>query len=651
MRTITLELLRHGPPNNQLLSPLTPYLALCENHAPVTVNVPFEHNQFLHRLSALSYSHGEASRSFYIHDTAHVLGELLSEIPGLTAELSRTGEGSDQLTHLRLIVSSSELALLPFELALSPSGFPGAGQHLLLQSQTPLCITREVRRVPELPSDWPKRPKILLATASPPGFEEVPLAAHLLALRKAIDPWIPQNRMRDSIGDHIVVLPQATDLEIEDACATNEFTHIHILAHGVEYRDDYDVRFGLALHNTRNPDGKHAIVSGKRLATILRARNRSKIDDLARPSVVTLASCNSGNQGSVAGTGASVAHALHDSGIPIVIASQFPLSFEGSIRMVEVMYDGLLWGDDPRTLLSDLRLRLHSQFPDHHDWASLTAYASLPPTIEADLMQMKLDQADRSIKVAMSMADSVTRKYYANSLERMSKSKRAHRQTGAKEEAEVQKRIEIAKNKLHTLLKKPNANRTAIYGQLASTEKRQAEIVQGNPEESVRLLKRAASSYWEAFQADRANSWGVVQYLSLVVVLARLYDSQAARKEQLETELWILAHSISRQDLHSADQEKRYWAIGNLIELYLLSSTMSDWPGKPRQQDAEKRALEFAKQLLEIDGEESFPVYSTQRQMARYEIWYPKLAELGAVPQIATNLVNELPSTWEDTDG
>ncbi|MCK7492769.1 MAG: hypothetical protein MZW92_15480 [Comamonadaceae bacterium] len=48
MRTTTLELLRHGPSHNQLLSPLTQYLALCENHAAVTVHLPFEHNQFLH---------------------------------------------------------------------------------------------------------------------------------------------------------------------------------------------------------------------------------------------------------------------------------------------------------------------------------------------------------------------------------------------------------------------------------------------------------------------------------------------------------------------------------------------------------------------------------------------------------------------------
>src|SRR3954470_22748963 len=101
MRTITLELLRHGPPHNQLLSPLTPYLALCENHGAVTVHVPFEHSQFLHRLRSLGYKLGEEPREFQIRDTAKVLGEFLASIPGLTAELSRDQGDREQLTHLR----------------------------------------------------------------------------------------------------------------------------------------------------------------------------------------------------------------------------------------------------------------------------------------------------------------------------------------------------------------------------------------------------------------------------------------------------------------------------------------------------------------------------------------------------------------------
>jgi hypothetical protein len=50
MKTVTLELLRHGPAHNQLLSPLTQYLALCGNHPAVTVSAPFEHKQMTARL-------------------------------------------------------------------------------------------------------------------------------------------------------------------------------------------------------------------------------------------------------------------------------------------------------------------------------------------------------------------------------------------------------------------------------------------------------------------------------------------------------------------------------------------------------------------------------------------------------------------------
>src|SRR5215470_10046170 len=119
MRTITLELLRHGPVHNQLLSPLTPYLALCENHGAVTIHVPFEHNQFLHRLDALGYRQDDAARLFQLNDTAAELGDLLGLVPGLTAEANKQDAGGEPLTHLRLIISASELALLPFELALS----------------------------------------------------------------------------------------------------------------------------------------------------------------------------------------------------------------------------------------------------------------------------------------------------------------------------------------------------------------------------------------------------------------------------------------------------------------------------------------------------------------------------------------------------
>ena len=124
MHTITLELLRHGPAHNQLLSPLTPYLALCENHGAVTMHVPFEHNQFLHRLDALGYRVSDDARIFQLKDTAAVLGQLLATVPGLTAESNKQDVDAKPLAHLRLIISASELALLPFELRFHQPGSP-----------------------------------------------------------------------------------------------------------------------------------------------------------------------------------------------------------------------------------------------------------------------------------------------------------------------------------------------------------------------------------------------------------------------------------------------------------------------------------------------------------------------------------------------
>ena len=98
MHTITLELLRHGPAHNQLLSPLTPYLALCENHRAVTIHVPFEHNQFLHRLDALGYGVSDEARIFQLKDTAAVLGEMLGSVPGLTAESNKQNSLAEPLT-------------------------------------------------------------------------------------------------------------------------------------------------------------------------------------------------------------------------------------------------------------------------------------------------------------------------------------------------------------------------------------------------------------------------------------------------------------------------------------------------------------------------------------------------------------------------
>ena len=203
----------------------------------------------------------------------------------------------------------------------------------------------------------------------------MPDLAHLVALRGCLAPWIGNAAERDQ---HLTVLTDASLLDVQRACARSDFTHVHILAHGGERHGGPDTRYGLMLHDPADPTGPADVVSGERLASALRPVRQAGRGDASAgaahcPAVVTLASCNSGAVGGVTGLGASIAHALHEAGIPLVIASQFPLSFGGSVRMVQTLYDGLLWGEDPRAVLVDLRRQLHTEFPDTADWASLGA--------------------------------------------------------------------------------------------------------------------------------------------------------------------------------------------------------------------------------------------------------------------------------------
>ncbi|MDB5261637.1 MAG: hypothetical protein JWQ14_918 [Adhaeribacter sp.] len=691
MRTITLELLRHGPAHNQLLSPLTPYLALCENHGAVTIHVPFEHNQFLHRLSALGYKLGDESRVFQLTDTARVLGDILGAIPGLTAESGKVEDTDDNLTHLRLIISASELALLPFEVALSPNGLPGSGQHLLLQPQMPICLTREVRRVPGEQLQWPRQPRILFIAASPPDVGEIPVEAHLLTLRRLIEPWVKYYReddkvmTRERVDEHLVFLPGASIEEIEKQCATNTFTHIHILAHGVEKRENYDTRFFLALHSAHDPY-KTEYINGARLATALRPSQRPDSGGLAKPVVVTLASCDSGNVGSVAGAGASIAHALHESGIPMVVAGQFPLSFEGSVCLVDCLYDGLLWGTDPRRLLYDLRRRLYAQFQNKHDWASLIAYVSLPTDFDQQLSDVQINQALRSINAAMNHADEATRRFFEiMKTQRTSTSPppatvvvaQPDKKENKKLLESAREKIKKATDKLKRLLSKIPEKKVRIYGLLASTAKRQAEILfsiysslveeeskEQDRKGSIELLRKSRDYYWDTFLQDRANSWALVQYLSLTVVLHNLKPFSiepnstfppAATKAVFDKKihaLWSMAVMLSEYDLRSPERARAVWAHSNLIELYLLSLFLSDEMPEglfgSANGDAHKEALEYTDAFIDLAGRDSFPVYSTRRQMVRYVEWFSKIANLGNLPVLAEAIFAKFPADVED---
>ena len=59
---VRLEIVRPGKQHNQLLSPLTPYMALCGEGSPITFHLDFEHHQLLTRLERLRYMVEEGPR-------------------------------------------------------------------------------------------------------------------------------------------------------------------------------------------------------------------------------------------------------------------------------------------------------------------------------------------------------------------------------------------------------------------------------------------------------------------------------------------------------------------------------------------------------------------------------------------------------------
>ena len=683
MRTITLELLRHGPAHNQLISPLTPYLALCENHPAVTWQLPLEHNQLLHRLRALSYRLGEESRAFQLQDTARLLADLLATIPGLAVEMGRTDAGP---VHLRLVLSASELALLPFELALTPPGLPGAGQPLLLQPQQPVCITRETRRVADVALPWPQETRVLMVVASPPGVPAVPDLAHLLALRGRLAAWIGSP---DQLDRHLTVITQASLQAIEAACAQHDFTHVHILAHGSEYAAGYDTRFGLMLHAAGDPDGPADIVSGERLAGALRTPRQGGSGRLSSPAVVTLASCNSGAVGSVAGAGASLAHALHLAGIPMVIASQFPLSFGGSVRLVEKLYDGLLWGDDPRCLLIELRSLLHTQFPETHDWASVTAYTSLPADFERRLGAAQIQRAMTAINVALAGADTAVARLAAAAqaagADPASPAQTAHTAMAATASAEITTavaQVHSAKQRLTDLVARNPDQRGRVLNLLASTEKREAEFAHSRavslagpgatstPDEAMWTgLARARQLYFDHYALGR-SPYAAIQYLSLGAVLQHAGRAAggaagaagaaggADLPGRAADKLWALAEVQAQLDLQDPDPQCRVWALGNLIELYLLAPTIPGVAGRGPDWPAQAEA--HAQRLLATSANGAFELFSTRRQIKRYVDWYARLAQpdrpwdaqvLAAAARIVAMLPAAEVTTWNYATG
>jgi hypothetical protein len=621
--TVRLELLRFGPAHNQLLSPLTPYVALCGNDGPVTATIPLEHRQLLNRLERLRYvSDGalvsEAQREAELIELGSLIGRMLANVPALTVQLGQASGRENALVHLQLVVWGSELALVPFEVVTAPEGFPGASLPLLTQSEMPVTLTRELRRATPLPVLWDRSPRILFAWAQPPGTSRVPAREHLRALRRALEPWIPWRPTPElrvaEVQQRLTVLHDATLDDIRRACSATPFTHIHLLAHGAERTEAGERRYGITLnrdHQHPAPDvvDSHALA----LALGVAARNGR---NASGPIAITLATCDSAAVGSPLTPGGSIAHDLHAAGVPWVIASQLPMTVAGSVILTECWYSGILRGDDPRRVVYDLRRSLRSEPRAKHDWASLAVYAVTPTDLGAQVTAFRGRQTKARVDVLFDrverMSDQNVDTLDIDPLRNM---------FGEIRDALARWRAEAPGGEA------PEARRERAerIGLSAAAEKRIALLLReyapsgGSREvarESDEALTRARDLYHKAFSEDWTNHWVVTQFLSLNAVHAKRSGEDLSLSDW-----WTVARSVAQQQCRDAEATSKAWAFATLAEIELLGFAFGSYSAGQTTEVA-MRVAQHCRMIAEIMGAESFHVRATRRQFERYAKWW-----------------------------
>ncbi len=596
MRSMLVEFHRFNDLGTGILRSGDPYLIAVASHPVRQFPMRIDHAEFLDRMNDLRYKTGSTEREAALKELGGIVTDILKS-PDL-AELN-TGVFPLQLD---FVVNPVELAALPFEAVMD-----GSGQPLLARGANIIELTRRVRHnFAETRVRWPAQPRILFAWANPPGAGvDVPSSQHESALRAALAPWLPPGSgtgAASKTGGALTTLAEASKDSIKQACTDSiekkqPYTHVHLLAHGYPVGSAYRQRFGIALH--ASPGGDLEAVTPEELTEALAPLR-------GQPVVVTLAVCDAANVTNTLVPERSIAHELHVSGLPVVVASQLPLTVPGSILLVERFYKAVLAGKDVRLALHDVRTALYENSGrTGHDWASLVAYVNLPEGYADLLLEERLEAVLAALKNAQAQVDALVASPNCDlsDLERLANS--------------LSDRIQ----ELEAFLKDtekvaPKGVREENLGLLGSAEKRRAELYfecskrNGSDrwQDPMRQsLTKALDWYRQGYEYNLSHHWTGVQYLSLQSVLNGKID-EPGRWQAATT-----AAEITRK------KPPEFWAQGSLAELYLLAPLA----GQPSHLDAAVTVLEEMKQRVsELGDGNRFPLESTARQLRRYTDWW-----------------------------
>lgn len=646
VREVVIEILRHGTAHGHLLSPNTRYIALCGSHPAQPLKISLEHHKVLHLLSRMVDQPEASKHEFERNELRALVTELLAQLPALPNE---AGGGEETLVHLRLVTTAQELSLLPFELADPPPGLSQSSQPLLIGPQPKVILTREIRRSTPAEVELPSRFRTLVVAADPEDLG-LPLSEMLSVLERLTSPFGRPVRCKSTRelvpelrGEVVRVLSRASIEDVREICHREDFSHVHFLAHGVEIPGRAGA-FGMLLWD-RDGLGSE-VVDGRALAVALtppRADGRDTV-----PWCVTLATCDSASQANVlAPQMTSIAHDLHEVGIPTVLASQYPLTFGAAVEMTEALYGGEIRGNDIRHTLRDMRHRMCSKMRRTYDWASLAAYAAWPPTLDEKARRIRPLRVVQQLEVANDWGDtaiaalegtllgggrpvsaSVARKAGVQALQRLSEVT-----------ALLEREVESLRDEVRALDDKARRRRghwfnarherdaaqasarvlqVELCGLLGSAWKRVARIrsllgTSAGEETMVEALRKSAQWYERGAQLDSRSHWVACQAFVQSALLIPP-DQRDGRKYESAMRWWKDACVSATNDLELGDSKAVMWAHTTLLEVELWRDMF-----EPGEKGDPKVHIDG---LLRHASPGGFAVRSTRRQLLRYTGWW-----------------------------
>lgn len=551
----------------------------------------------------------------------------------------------DDRYQIDVVTRALELAQLPFE--------------VLEEVDPRLVLTRRIRQPWPAPEVVRKNvPRVLFAWAEPRVREgstrrmDVPHDRHRELLTELMEEWG---------GKRLVEVPNATPRKLADRLEESVreekfFTHVHLLAHGVDWKPGPEERLQ-PIDLTAEPDppillalehddGNLNLCAPEELAELF--------SDVPRPETFALATCFSGRVEPIH-SGATFAHALHGAGIPVVLASQFALTKEGSDELIDTFLRGVIKGDDPRDALRNCRDALRNKADKtYYDRVALVGYVHVEAGLDERLKQRQFDVALSRLKAASKEAE----KRIAPAVESLSEAKGlAPEQRRVLEE--IRQRFESVREKLAQVESQSELDKAQLEelrGLQGSSLKREAEAAwnlsrvlspehaQEWIEHSHEALQDAKTAYLRAAKVSRDHHWTWVQWLVLELVESgslteREEDwmtARAAARDATEFEVPAGASEKQRKQI----QEMAMWGWGSLGELYLLAPLAGSSEGLA---DAKACLDQLVKKSRELGDD--FPIKSTLDQLRRYGNWWGSDSAWKLPPEIvahAKELYNHL---------